>query len=813
MLKAGIVTGVLVLTNDHRKDAFSASSSQLLQLLCTHASLSIDNAKLCSRMLAQNQTLEEQNLQLQQSKEAAEKAALAKAEFLSAMSHEVRTPLNAMLGVSRLLESTELSMEQCQYISMINNSGRMLLSIVNDILDYSKMEAGKVDIVLDPYNLADVIESLAFQCYGNAIAKNLTLTWYLDPAIPPVLLVDSARLQQVLLNLLSNAIKFTKQGSVRLSVIGRWMDPGGAEGDSDTGTPGSLRPSDSTTPEVALRSLHRMEVRFEVCDTGIGISEEQLVKLFRPFSQVRHSSGEYGGTGLGLVISERLVAAMGGHKVEVDSEPGRGSTFSFRIVCHLPATSCSAQDVQSRPSQEKSSAGVITSVTTTLLPQTDIYHMSPAQLARLRHLQCVFIGDLTTCECRVRLLTAYGCAVRQFPSLDSAFEHVHFKATQLRSQNMAPDALEEALRSIADVFVVDLDASYLHEDEVLEKLALFSPVRLLFLYSHPHLLQMPSSGGTANGTSTSIPSTPQHQSSVVLPTQSPSLSTPLHSAAGGVQHFPHVPRSHVVATATALFGAVRDYASLSIREDLAKPCKGTAFLQAVCTLAAESFRHPATSRPSVSPSATPASGSACSSSTSEWPSPVVDHGSLSPSKRSRELRREIPKLAMGCPLRILLAEDNLINQKMMVMLLRKLGYEILVAANGVEALELLDREAARGRSHEIECVLMDASMDTMDGFECTRVIRAHQMPHRVRPYIIAQTANVTDEYRQRCKDSGMDLFLPKPIQLQRLMASLQAAYAAHHEAAAADATASSDSPIDTLPDRPETSRESTSNAH
>lgn len=157
------------------------------------------------------------------------------------------------------------------------------------------------------------------------------------------------------------------------------------------------------------------------------------------------------------------------------------------------------------------------------------------------------------------------------------------------------------------------------------------------------------------------------------------------------------------------------------------------------------------------------------------PTPAAIRKLLPPS-----VQQTIPNLAKQYPLRVLLAEDNMINVKMLVMLMRKLGYEILVAMHGADALQLLEREAARGREHEIECILMDASMDVMDGFECTRVIRGQQMPHRVRPFIIAQTANVTDDYRERCKESGMDLFLAKPIQLQRLTASLQAAHAAQH---------------------------------
>jgi CheY-like chemotaxis protein len=128
-------------------------------------------------------------------------------------------------------------------------------------------------------------------------------------------------------------------------------------------------------------------------------------------------------------------------------------------------------------------------------------------------------------------------------------------------------------------------------------------------------------------------------------------------------------------------------------------------------------------------------------------------GGGGPSSSSQ--RGKLVSISGDYPLRILLAEDNLINQKMMVMLLRKLGYEILVAANGREALSLLEEQARRGKDHEIECILMDASMDVMDGMECTRCIRSQQLPHRVRPFIIAQTANVTEEYRVKCLQSGM----------------------------------------------------------
>jgi len=142
---------------------------------------------------------------------------------------------------------------------------------------------------------------------------------------------------------------------------------------------------------------------------------------------------------------------------------------------------------------------------------------------------------------------------------------------------------------------------------------------------------------------------------------------------------------------------------------------------------------------------------------------------------------KIRNISAQYPLRLLLAEDNLVNQRLMVMLLRKLGYELLVAVNGREVLEVMEREAARGRQHEVQCILMDASMDVMDGIECTRVIRAQQLPTRVAPFIIAQTANVTEEYRSKCLDAGMNLFLTKPVHVENLVTALKMAHAALQE--------------------------------
>jgi CheY-like chemotaxis protein len=467
---------------------------------------------------------------------------------------------------------------------------------------------------------------------------------------------------------------------------------------------------------------------------------------------------------------------MGGDKIHVDSALGRGSTFSFRIVCCPPVSADAPASDAHDTSADLDHAGLSLPTRTVAPNGADLYGLCVVQRQQLRHLACVLVGDERGGATCARLLRAYGCAVHCFPTVEGVVQHVRERAAHHRSRDLPAAELEQALRRICDVIVADLDTPGVYEDAVLESLALFSPVRLLFTYTHTHLGQAcrVGSDGSSPAPSSLYRVSQALGSALCTPVSSSSLRALSVSVAAAVQHFPHEPYALSTASPTTA-ATIRGFVSHSIRKELPKPCKGAVFLQAVCDLASQPFLTSAAvaGHASRSPSDTlSAIGS------TDWPSSSVP---LASKKRGPEpTRKAIGRLAARCPLRILLAEDNVINQKMMVMLLRKLGYEILVAVNGVDALQLLEREAVRGRPHEVECILMDASMDVMDGFECTRVIRAQQMPHRVRPFIIAQTANVTDDYRQRCAESGMDLFLPKPIELERLTASLEVAFAAHH---------------------------------
>jgi predicted ATPase/signal transduction histidine kinase/CheY-like chemotaxis protein len=742
LLQRSSVVIAVCLASTRLVGLFTREHVLVCRLIVQQASIAIDNARLYARLASHAATLEtavqQRTQQLEAATKEAQEASKAKSSFLANMSHEIRTPMNGVIGGLDLLldsEQSKFSEEQRETLSIVQTSAEAILTIINDILDVSKIEAGKVELHPAAFPIRQCVEKAVDVIASEAAEKGLDVLMDVKAAVPYIIEQDSHRLTQILFNLVSNAVKFTDRGEIIITVDVDKIEQ------IKEGQQQNISDGQGKEEKEVVQALQRYQLHFSVQDNGIGMTADAQQRLFQPFSQVHSDgAGEYGGTGLGLVISKHLIKMMGG-RVWVESELGKGSTFHFTIVCggHNEGAPAHLLAVDSSPSSLP--AGPLSTALST--SQRPLSVVSPVLLIHPN----VRVGTWL-----METLRQWG--IESILATSPAAASAVLEEQRLRQQ-----------RTGASSFVYLILCDHRAIDDLLDEEA---------------------HGGE------------QQSCARALVSQCRELALRL------VIISPLANQRRLRSSSFSSFSAVTGFLTSPIKlqqlnELMSRLAQATRSDQLeesgdmspawLVRRASRSWSCASTISPPASPSATPSSPLSFASTTS---TPTISP-SPSPAPSPRPLSSRVASsLSTQCPFpSLLVVDDNVVNQKVLTRMLQRLGYrprQITTVDNGQKAVEAVVEKVKYGEREGDEgalLVFMDVYMPVMDGVQATRTIRSHpDIPSSLQPYMVALTANAMsgDEAiygdLSMCLQVGMNDYLAKPVTMETVSAAIRRAWTA-----------------------------------
>jgi|GEM_PF-656327 len=662
-------------------------------------------------------------------KEEAIQASKAKSSFLANMSHEIRTPLNGVIGISEILASTQLSATQKDYVDTIETSSQLLLGLINDILDFSKIESGKLPVSTYSTDLRESIYDVAAIVAPKIKEKGVSLRVNIDERIPFSVMADDHRLRQVLMNLMSNAAKFTNTGTISIGV-------------------------------TCAEHQNNTAFLFDVIDEGIGIDEAQQKKIFEPFAQEDNSTTrQFGGTGLGLAISTQLIELMGG-KLNLLSEKNRGSHFFFTLPLvvtdpsnqhyHLPQHTkvtvvCDTEHIIASLTQELHFFGIehftvkkqLSDINTHTCTESHIiiYYLNNNLLDNTQMPQLAKFNQGNHALCIVQALDTkrvdFGkniTALVTYPLLGNRLN----KALE-RCYNMTLSAHDVAKNNINNGALTKI--LLVEDNKINQKVALLHMSKAGFEYNIAN-----------NGEEAIDMYTTADYDVVLMDCMMPIKDG--FTAAKEIRNYEaqyNKKRTPIIAlTASIVEDDIKKCFESGMDDYIPKPFKAEMFENTILRALSNQNRNiPLPSSPIIN-TPTPANEKTTDEEDINQ-TPLTEHNTPAPS------------------IRILLVEDNRINQKVALLLFKKAGYQYVVANDGQEAFDIYSKD------HHFDIILMDLMMPVKDGFEASKDIRAYEKKQKLSTTpIIAVTASVVNDDIKQCFEAGMNAYIPKPIKAEKL---------------------------------------------